>query len=399
MIPQNQIFASLSRPALCSSDRRSQRFALRRHGWIRLVLPLCALVLLVGQSSRAWAQRPGSVLMPATAPQAAPGSVPAGIENPFLPGLPNTPDIPSSLYAPATPTYTCQQPECPYFDCDPRLDPAFLPQPGWVADVEVDVALPHVSNGVHDTVTLGGITSRVELGSAKLDWTGSPRVELGYRLPDGFGEFDIAYRFLGSDGTGTVRGPFAAPDGPATLTSRLAIEIGDLDYSSNEISICSWWMKWHFGLRGADVYFDSRADEDPAVAAGGSGIFERRMTNNYWGIGPHWGLDLERRIGDSGFTIVGRLDGAILLGRLGQGFFEVSTTPGVSAQTIQSNPDAVPMLDWSLGVAWRPPSCQALRFFLGYQGEGWWDVGHFAGEGTDAQIQSEGVLLRADFNY
>jgi hypothetical protein len=289
--------------------------------------------------------------------------------------------------------------ECPYFDCDPRLDPAFLPQPGWVADLEVDVALPHVSNGVHDTVTLGGVTSRVELGSAKLDWTGSPRVELGYRLPDGFGEFDIAYRFLGSDGTGTVRGPFSAPDGPATLTSRLAIQMADLDYSSNEISICSWWMKWHFGLRGADVYFDSRADEDPAVAAGGSGIFERRMTNNYWGIGPHLGLDLERRIGDSGFTVVGRLDGAILLGRLEQGFFEVSTTPGVSAQTIQSNPDAVPMLDWSLGVAWRPPSWQALRVFLGYQGEGWWDVGHFAGAGTDAQVYSEGILLRADFNY
>jgi Legionella pneumophila major outer membrane protein precursor len=64
----------------------------------------------------------------------------------------------------------------------------------------------------------------------------------------------------------------------------------------------------------------SRADENPAVAAGGSGIFEHRITNNYWGLGPHAGLDLERRIGDnSGLTIVGRLDGAILLGEIEQG--------------------------------------------------------------------------------
>jgi hypothetical protein len=395
MNPQHKISASLSSPARSRSKERLSQRSWPCRGGIRALLPLCALALFVAHSNQGWAQQPGFVSVPAPAP---PSSLP-GNETPFLTGLPNTPDVPASLYAPTTPTYTCSVPECPYFDCDPRLDPFCLPQPGWVADVEVDVTLPHVSNGIHDTVTLGGVTSQVKLGSARLDWTGAPRVELGYRLPDGFGEFDIAYRILGSRGTGTVEGPGAAPDGPATLTSRLDIQVGDLDYASNEISICTWWMKWHFGLRGADIYFDSRADENPAVAAGGSGIFERRMTNNYWGLGPHAGLDLERRIGDnSGLTIVGRLDGAILLGEVEQGFFEVATT-GASAQTIRSNPDAVPTANWSLGLAWRPPSCQALRFFLGYQGEGWWSAGHFPSVGSDAQIYTEGVLLRADFNY
>ena len=159
-------------------------------------------------------------------------------------------------------------------------------------------------------------------------------------------------------------------------------------------------MKWHLGLRGTDVFFDSRADEDPAVAVGGSGIFERRMTNSYWGIGPSFGLDLERRIGDSGFTVLGRLDGAIFLGRVEQGFFEVATS-GASAQTIRSNPAAVPTANWSLGLAWRPPSCQALRCFIGYQGEGLWDVGAFEGTspGSNATLYTQGVLLRADFNY
>ena len=74
--------------------------------------------------------------------------------------------------------------------------------------------LPHVSNEIHDTVTVNGVTSRVQLPGATLDWAAVPRVELGYRLPDGFGEIALAYRFLGSQSSGTASGAFAAPDGP-----------------------------------------------------------------------------------------------------------------------------------------------------------------------------------------
>ncbi len=405
MIPQNE---NLNPQSNAGSARdgcgRATRSSSLRRG-MRLSLTGSALTLLVlVQSQMATAQMPAPLVMQtqatATAEPAAPGAVPAGVEASFLPGLPHTPDIPASMYAPAAPTYTCSVPECPYFDCDQRLDPLCLPQPGWVADVEVDVLLPHVSNGVHDTVTIGGVTSQIKLGSTRLDWTGAPRVELGYRLPDGFGEFDLSYRFVGSSGNGTVFGPGAAPDGPAALHSRLDIQEADLQYASNEISICSWWTKWHFGLRGTDIFFDSRADESKAAAGGGSGVYERRMTNNYWGIGPSFGLDLERRIGDSGFTIVGRLDGAIFLGRDEQGFFEVATS-GATAQAIRSNPQPAPTANWSLGVAWRPPSCQALRCFIGYQGEGWWQFAELGGgsNGSDAQIYTEGVLFRVDYNY
>ena len=139
-------------------------------------------------------------------------------------------------------------------------------------------------------------------------------------------------------------------------------------------------MKWHLGLRGTDIFFDSTADETKAAAGGvgASGIYERRVNNNYWGLGPSWTLDLERRIGDSGFTLVGRLDGALFIGEDRQGFFETATS-GATAQTIRSNPQPAPTANWSLGVAWRPPSCQALRCFIGYQGEGWWQFAEFLG--------------------
>ena len=71
------------------------------------------------------------------------------------------------------------------------------------------------------------------------------------------------------------------------MSSRLFINILDLDYASNELSICSWWMKWRVGLRGADVYFNSDAVEPFAAAAAGSGIVERKVTNNNWGLGLH----------------------------------------------------------------------------------------------------------------
>ena len=40
---------------------------------------------------------------------------------------------------------------------------------------------------------------------ATLNWTVSPRFEAGYRLPSGFGEIDVSYRFLLTEGAGTCR--------------------------------------------------------------------------------------------------------------------------------------------------------------------------------------------------
>ena len=282
-----------------------------------------------------------------------------------LPGFPQTPDQPASLYTPATASFTCDAPQGPYFDCDPRTDPPVLPQPGWFADVELGVMLPHIMNDTHEAVTVNGVTSRVQLPGGTLDWTAAPRFELGYRLPEGFGEIALAYRFLGSQGHGTVSGPFDAPDAIGNVLTRLDIQTADLDYASNELSICSWWAKWRIGLRGADVYFDSKVDEPLAAAEAGSGVFERRTTNNFWGIGLHSSLELERRLTDWGLLVLGRVDGSILVGLVNQGFFETSTTKVggqfLTGQTLQSEASGVPILEGNIGLGWRPPSCPALR--------------------------------------
>jgi Legionella pneumophila major outer membrane protein precursor len=238
---------------------------------------------------------------------------------------------------------------------------------------------------------------------APLDWTAAPRFEVGYRLPSGFGDFAVSYRFLTSEGTGTVLGP----DVPAAAKSRLDINIVDLDYTSREFFPFQWpycAMRWRFGVRWADAFFDARALQPFAAAAAGTGIFETYASNNFWGVGPHMGLELARRWGSSGLAFVGRVDGATLLGRIRQNFSEVSTTLGANRQflagsTRQSVSQDVPMITAFLGLRWQPPSYASLGFSAGYEYEYWWNVGRNSSTSSRGELSDQGILLRAEFNF
>ena len=74
------------------------------------------------------------------------------------------------------------------------------------------------------------------------------------------------------------------------------MNVGDVDYASHETSLGpNWLMKWRIGLRLAGLSFDSEAVEPLAAAAAGSGIFLRSIENDYFGVGPHAGLELRRQ--------------------------------------------------------------------------------------------------------
>jgi hypothetical protein len=362
------------------------------------------LVLLVlgtlSQAPRAFTQEKKTEPSP---PTAASGDAAAPE---VLPGLPRPPDAPRSLLQgpPAAPPYSCDPLPGPYFERDPEIDPPTLPPPGWFGDVELGIVVPHVKNQLVDVVQIGtNAPDTVMLTGADLNWTVAPRFEVGYRLPSGFGEFAVAYRFLASEGTQTVLGV----DAPAALKSRLDLNVIDLDYASREFHTYQFpnlEMKWRFGLRWANVYFDSRAVEPFDAAAAGSGVFEQRSSNSYWGIGPHAGLELSRRFQDSGLSLIGKVDGATLLGRIRQGFFETSTTAGPDGQlltgtTRESGSQSVPMLNTFVGLRWDPPRNHKVHVLLGYEYEYWWNVGRDSATASRAAMFDQGVLLRAEFNY
>jgi hypothetical protein len=219
---------------------------------------------------------------------------------------------------------------------------------------------------------------------------------------------DLAYRFLSAVGSGsTPIGSLASPDAAAALSSRLDMNLGDLDYASRETSLGPCWgMKWRIGLRYADVFFDSQATEPVSHAA--SGVFQRAISNNFWGIGPHAAVELATPRNDGGFRWVGRLDVALLFGEVAQRFAETSTTAGpasyLSGETHFTNPEQAPVLGGFLGLQWTPPQCPRLDLQLGYTGEYWWNVGRlsdpdFYNGQSAGEVGLQGPVFRLEYNY
>jgi len=276
-----------------------------------------ALVMLSGAIAAATSH--------AQAPDAAASSEPQ-----ILRSLPKLPLEPQSLLEPAPPPAPPPPPlPGPYFELDPRLDRPDWAQPGWFADLDLSVLKPHFKNRINGTAQIDdNPPDSVHVGGADLEWTLSPRFEVGYRLPSGFGAFGLSYRFLTTDGSRIGLGP----DGPAVFNSRLDVHIIDLDYISREFSVWPlgelWKMQFRIGQRWASIYYDASSLEPFDEAAAGSGIFSARNTNRYVGTGPHGGVELVRRLERLGFSVFGRIDGWISLGRIRQGFFESSTTLG-----------------------------------------------------------------------
>ncbi len=304
---------------------------------------------------------------------------------------------PAAPPGPPTPTFAPAPLPGPYFEADPVLDRPPLPQPGWLADADLGLVIPHLKNHLVGTVQLPGAAApdTVALGSAALDWTAFPRVEAGYRLPSGFGAVAMSFRFLDTEGNGSTAGL----DGPAALHSRLSLYETGLDYLSDETSLWpNWDMKWTVGLRVLWSFFDSRADESAALAAAGSTVVEQRESNWYCGVGPHLGLELDRQIGCTGLAFVLRSEGSIYIGRLRQAFYETSTT-GLSASSSIPVSQGVPELAFFAGLRWQPPQWKGAEFYAGYQYEYWWDVGRNNSTTSSGDMAVQGFFVRAGWNF
>jgi Legionella pneumophila major outer membrane protein precursor len=276
---------------------------------------------------------------------------------------------------------------------DPLLDRRDVPQPGWFLAAELVILDPHVKNRIQNTVQVEGFApDLVALPGAELDWTASPRFELGYRMAAGLGEILVSYRNIESEGRGIVPG-FDLDGSDGDLKSRLDVNVVDIDYSSREFSLAPCWdMKWKAGVRIGDVFYDTRA----------LGFFlEQRASNNYFGAGPHFGLDLWRTFKGTGLALFTRIEGAALFGQVRQGFEESAILNDgslVGAATEIRHTQTVPVLELQAGLSWSPDWFSHWgRFACGYQYEHWWSIGNAAG--SRAELWTNGVFLRAEFSF
>ena len=361
-----------------------------------------AVAVALGFSSKGVAQDTRTLPLPLPAAPAAPAASDGAS---MLKTLPNPRDVPASLFEPlpppAPPAPGIVPSETPYFVRDPLLDLSGFPPPGWFTELDIQVVKPHLVNRLSGVVQnsaqkANGTSSTVALPSAPLDWAVSPRFVLGYRLPSGFGEFSVAYRFLDTAGNEVQQ----AQDGPATLRSQLSFNMVDLDYSNSELSCWpAWDMKWTFGLRILTMFNDSRATQPFDQAAAGSGLYQTRDSNNFYGFGPHLALDLSRHLGDSGWSLRFRTDLSSDFTSGTDSFFTGTTTPPLEGVTRVFFHQGVSIVNVQTGLTWQPSRTSGTRLFLGYQYEHWFALEGVVDSGSHGQFWDQGVVLQATFHF
>ncbi len=273
---------------------------------------------------------------------------------------------------------------------EPLLDPPATP-PGWFAGLEVDIVGPAIKQRVRGQVSLGDALVNVQLPTATLDWTGAPRLEVGYRLPEAVGELLVAYRPLATAGSGTIADFDAAGNG--VLKSRLDAHVTFLDYASREFGVwpqCD--MKAHVGVCVPTIYFDSRVV---------GSLREARISSYYFGAGPHLGFDFWRRSPIEGLDLYGRLEGVITFGHVQQRFTEARAASGAAAVSDFSSVQRVrevPMGHVEAGLSYTAPWTERrLRLLAGYTLERWWYVAQT--ETSFGELTVQGLFLRAEWGY
>lgn len=312
---------------------------------------------------------------------------------PAVPGPPTALLGDAAICAPGPPACTCYE-DCngPLLYGDPLLDRPCAPPPGWFTNLELAAIVPHIKSHLTAPVNINGLfVDQVQVPLDVGDWTPSPRVDLGYRFGQGFGEVLLSYRSVISEGNSTITDFDVAGNGQ--LSSRLNVNVVDLDYASREFSLGPRWdMKWRVGVRFGDVFFDSRAQGI---------VVEERASNHYIGVGPHAGLDLAWDLPCRRLALFGRLDGAALLGRISQSYEEAINVANIltlGGATDVRGTQAVPVGRIQAGLQWTPDWVGTwLRFTTGYELESWWYVGQVGD--SDATLTMQGVFFRCEWKF
>jgi hypothetical protein len=337
-----------------------------------------------------------------------PGDAPAtrsGIE--MLPPLTPTSERPPAYVLPPS-----GWPAVSTGGLDPLLDRPYSAQPGFFTNLETNVLWLHLRNQLAGLVPnpFTGNTDSVRFPGNKLDTAVSPRFEVGYRIPDNWGSLSLGYRFLASRGRDQVTtGPEDAFGGPADQDGRFDYNMVDLTYNSREYSLDpDWNLRWGFGPRMLFLYFDSRV-RFLAPASDPGSILAQSESNHLRAYGFWAYLDLERRIGDTGFGLFARVEGTELFARNSQHYTEtVAGNPGGEAQLLQArftNSVSTPILREVIGVSYTVPGWNYTRFQLGYEYETYFHIGRLGGPEvsspieTRGQLDAQGLFLRAEINF
>jgi hypothetical protein len=294
------------------------------------------------------------------------------------------------------------------------IDVFTRPERKFAFTMETQLLFPAIHQHLSAPITVPGFYNDIaHLPSADQDLAGAFLFNL--RTKAFGGEIGVTYRLLASEGRGFLDG--FDPNGPADFRSRLDMHQIDLDYSTrswvfgpssiagrtansatdflcwlNGTSAPLWTVQFDLGARLASIYFDSQASGD---------MFDRHITNYFFGAGPHVGLHLARNLGTSRFAIIGRLDAGAVFGGVHQQFrdmvFDNTSTLIGFGYTDRHQAQAIPVLIAEIGLGARPGPSAWGQWQIGYQFEQWWALG--GGSGSNSDIINQGFFARWIISY
>lgn len=245
---------------------------------------------------------------------------------------------------------------------------------GWFGSLESTAANARVSSRQQSEGLLSGsFANPVSVPFAPLDWTAMPKITLGFRQPEGLGEFSASYRFLITQGSDVI--PAAGGAALGSGSSSLQLHVLDLDYTLTDLfptDLCfvPRQIRLTGGVRVAGIY-------DKASASGGT-ILGQSASNTFVGAGPRFALESLYPISRSRWTLFGKVDAAGIIGSDRQTFSQTTIGPGGASASASSNPStvAVPVVGVRAGVNWLPAfGGGKVKLSTGFQCERWYYLG------------------------
>jgi hypothetical protein len=169
-------------------------------------------------------------------------------------------------------------------------------------------------------------------------------------------------------------------------------------------------MKWTVGLRNAWINNATQGTQSFAQAGPG-GVFEARQFKNYYGIGPHWALQLDRFLGDSGWSIMTRFDLAATFANISQGWLIKTTALNAAGlpeigETKAFGHQFSPWINYRIGLNWQPSPDSGTKIFIGYQYDVIWALNRIQQNQPNGfspsslgQFWDQGLVLQATFRF
>jgi hypothetical protein len=236
-----------------------------------------------------------------------------------------------------------------------------------------------------------------------------PRISIGVENNNGFGFRVNWWQFISTNAVGfaltsanqlITASPLGAgfttnTDGNFTAKSTLRMVVFDFE-ATKDIQLDQWALKLSGGVRYAHISQNYNANFTSTFGEGDGGntfVDSRSVSSgtSFNGAGPTASIDVQRRLGNSNFSLYANARGSLLFGRTKQAansgevfksfnafgqLISVTNSSGVSVKS-QSEATIIPVGELELGVRWERDWGRRLVYVqAAFVGQVWFEAGN-----------------------